>query len=1542
MKVKRICSILLCMVLTFSVFAVPISETASAAEIDTVASGETVQTTSNETTEEFIPPKREDEEGSPVRSGTCGTNARWEVYSSGNMYVYGSGAIQDYNSSMIVGIANSSIVETITIEEGITRIGNRCFYDFKRVRNCYLPNSIKSIGVSAFYGCTALYQISLPESITLIDSSAFRNTGLEEITIPSNIRTINYYSFAGCKFNSLIIPDSVTTIEEGAFSGCHVLKQIHIPDSVTTIGISAFANCYTLNNVVLPSRIRILNASTFENCRGLNNIQLNEGLVEIGERCFYSSECASMTKINIPSTVTKIGSNAFNTYKDNYYRALSSVHFLGSVPEADNTVFGDLSVTVYYSGSGWESIPSDWGGTNLNYKPYIEESSEITLKEHGTKGSGITYDLYTDGTLCVYGSGSIPNGAWSGKRDIVKVNIDNGITGIGEKAFNHCYSLEEINIPNSVTSIGRQALSGCSNLKEIILPESVTSIGYNAFGADYNMKYAYIPSSVTSIDADAFYLCYNLERIDFMANVGAIGYECFGFCESLKEFRVPEGVQNISERAFFSDTGIRSLILPETLTKLDKNSIAGLSRLEQLVIPKNVNTLDSCGIAGGCYSLHEIYCMGNKMTLPLTSYFYYTIYYPYDNSTWEGITDTDRIKYVPFDPELLDFDEEGEIVCKPTSGTLGDFDISKDSWSFANWSGSFAEYEESSSVFKEDYTYNPVCYDSVFGSEYRTLASVNARNYEGDEFKPFSSMMPDFGGNCFGMTVTAALFYSNKLDWSNYSMGRFSRVNDYYRELRLTDYDYGSLYATSGYRTPVSNLIETYQIWQLSDECVRIGLDLDNYFDEKKVEEDDYHTVYTEKHKSNGTYIKEVVDYIKQSDSPLIIGLQYLRRDEETKKSEGCGHAILAYGWEKEDWSKEDEDGWYKIYIYDPNSPYPSSEMSSYSSFNVATAYKTNPIYMEMNVKKNIWTYAPTYTDRIGFDKDGTITYHNYYEDDEVFNHRTYNIQYFDYFEVYDPLTAPINFNGTASSADFEKYKTRIMIPPDSYIKCIDSNGNVICEDINGHLFSVDPNIDYRRVESNLFETEITGGTYIIDIPYADFTIEYLSGADISILGQDNIINLRFTDQATIDVDMDENSVVIESAGDGNDADVQISSLREEGGFTSALSTGTLSEGSVVSMELTKDEVFKAEMTDSSGESSMDVYTHNETSNNTVFVETLTDDNDIDQQIVRPGELTLSQARLYGTNLTLDGSIGVNYFMELSDEVVNNDKTYIHFELPNGSTSDVPLSDAVVDTTTVEGKTLYVFKCKVAAKEMTDEITGQIIVPQDENSVPVTNSNESPDTPSQESDNSLRSRRYKYSVKRYADAVLENKDNRVDYTNAHDIVAAMLNYGAYAQDYFDHNMENPATDNRFNMSHIDGDYLAGYAHTESQGNDNVKFEGAKLQLVSETTLRMYFSIENVDPNDVTFTYKNESLEVREEGAYYSVSITGIAANELDEDCVITINDGEIEFDVIYSPFAYCYNAISRETSPTRTEELKDLMRALVIYNEEAKKYFSTV
>lgn len=156
-----------------------------------------------------------------------------------------------------------------------------------------------------------------------------------------------------------------------------------------------------------------------------------------------------------------------------------------------------------------------------------ETETESAAKpiERGSCGDNASFILDSDGVLTISGNGPMRNFAYDRKKDcilspwwekrtkIVRINIKEGITAIGEWAFSSCSGAISVSIPNSVTKIGDCAFNACTSLTSVIIPENVTNIGAVAFSACNNLEYVQIPDSVIRIKRFAFSGCARLTNV---------------------------------------------------------------------------------------------------------------------------------------------------------------------------------------------------------------------------------------------------------------------------------------------------------------------------------------------------------------------------------------------------------------------------------------------------------------------------------------------------------------------------------------------------------------------------------------------------------------------------------------------------------------------------------------------------------------------------------------------------------------------------------------------------------------------------------------------------------------------------------------------------------------------------------------------------------------------------------------------------------------------------------------------------------------------
>ena len=199
-----------------------------------------------------------------AHSGTCGDNATFQITGS-QMTVSGKGAIYDYDSYTDTPWYHyKNNITSLTIGEGITRVGKCSFDSFNELTSLSLPESLKSIGGYGFYG---LYYLT-------------------SVTLPSKLETLDY----------------------SAFSTCYALQSIVIPDSVTTMNETAFCNNTSLTSVTLSKNLKAIPTSAFNNTPMLKRVVIPQGVESIAHRAF---SYGGLEHITIPYSVTSIASTAF-------------------------------------------------------------------------------------------------------------------------------------------------------------------------------------------------------------------------------------------------------------------------------------------------------------------------------------------------------------------------------------------------------------------------------------------------------------------------------------------------------------------------------------------------------------------------------------------------------------------------------------------------------------------------------------------------------------------------------------------------------------------------------------------------------------------------------------------------------------------------------------------------------------------------------------------------------------------------------------------------------------------------------------------------------------------------------------------------------------------------------------------------------------------------------------------------------------------------------------------------------------------------------
>ena len=263
-------------------------------------------------------------------------------------------------------------VGTIEFEDDVTTFGDYAFYGCSSLTSVTIPNSLTSIGGSAFYRCSGLTSVTIPSGVTSIGGGAFQVcSSLTSVTIPNSVTSIGGSAFAGCSgLTSVTIPDSVTSIGGSAFNGCSGLTSITIPDSVTSIGSYAFqytpwwtsysaATNNQYGNILYINDIAYIDIS-----QSITECSFKNSTKNISQQAF--THCTSLTSVTIPNSVTSIGESAFQSC----FGLISVTIEATTPPTLGGSAFSEnasgrkiyvpsASVETYKAASGWSTYAAD-------------------------------------------------------------------------------------------------------------------------------------------------------------------------------------------------------------------------------------------------------------------------------------------------------------------------------------------------------------------------------------------------------------------------------------------------------------------------------------------------------------------------------------------------------------------------------------------------------------------------------------------------------------------------------------------------------------------------------------------------------------------------------------------------------------------------------------------------------------------------------------------------------------------------------------------------------------------------------------------------------------------------------------------------------------------------------------------------------------------------------------------------------------------------------------------------------------------------------
>lgn len=731
-------------------------------------------------------------------------------------------------------------IESITIPGGVQTIGDNAFDGFFNLKKVRIHDGVLEIGASAFEDCQMLTEVSLPSTLISIGDSAFSKSGLTHISLPSSITTWGDFIFSRCEsLKEVELPANLKNVPDSMFSNCSGLTDITLPEGLQTIGSSAFSDT-GLVRVDIPDTVTKMGSHAFFSCDNLETVDLPEKLQEIPDYAF--ARCSSLQKIEIPSGVTRIGEYAFRQCSQ-----LKSAVIPQSVVQVGDEPFAlcDNLADVYYGGT--EEAWNDLMRHDISYgsnSPFRPTNADKLTMHFNAEGEG------QDKPDTPPESAYIPAPVWNDAR----------YTASGTVQLDWTIPLSTIN--QKVTMDGVKVLrkSGNGNFSVVGTAKGNVTFGYSDTAAKYGETYTYALQGF------------------WQDQVGPISEERVVVCLGLEDrydIPTPELTAGRNE-----PNGIRiEWKLPEKLPAGIEEVTAGFN-----ILRKTEN---------GAYTKIR------TIEDPEADAFL-------DQTTTDGVTYTYTVQMF-IEDKTGGMDSTGRTVTrKAVSENYPNDEIG---WSVYNTMSNFGK--------DADYCIPKERFDEALGTKWSQQA-----------FNAIKSVLKA-GGYCYGLSVLAVAEYEGLVDLSSF-------FPDAVYTDKLSNFGLNAIEKTQDgkYKAVISDqkvieLIERAHVLQYAKEFQ----DCEVFAGQK-----DYHGL---------------IEYLKKDSSkPLIVGMS----------TSTSGHAVASYP----NMPPEDlGNGWYKVYLYDPNVPqigYKSQLYTLGMNGELSSAYSGGQSYLLLNtndtgVYGGIWQY---------------------------------------------------------------------------------------------------------------------------------------------------------------------------------------------------------------------------------------------------------------------------------------------------------------------------------------------------------------------------------------------------------------------------------------------------------------------------------------------------------------------------------------------------------------------------------------------------------
>lgn len=493
---------------------------------------------------------------------------------------------------------NASGIEEIVMPSTLSVIGDGAFYYALALRSVTFNEGLENICREAFYGCSSLKEIIIPDSVTSISRYSVTSAGstssnyytfayctsLERVVLGSNVTKIGKYTFYGYSSLKEIEWGGVTALYGYAFAACG-FEELTLPEQITSFNTYAFADNVNLKKVYYYSSVS--QNYLFANCTSLETVAIKTDQAFTFSSTTFSG-CTSLAAFYVDEN------NASFTVIDNFLVRTDTMEATAipgilltqevvTIPEGITTfpaVFqNDTALKTVYLPSTITSLPSSAFSNCSSLENVIFADncalSAISASAFNKCSSLKNIDLPDNITTI-----SSTAFQYSG---LISIELPIDLVTIGDRAFQSCLSLESVVFHDNVTTLGQQVFIYCSALKNVVLSNTLSSVNRGIFASCTSLETIELPDSLTVIGDSMFSGCSSLKYVKLPGEATSLGSSVFASCTSLETIDLPDTISSIGSLAF-SETAIESITIPASVTSINTTAFSKAYKLREFIV----------------------------------------------------------------------------------------------------------------------------------------------------------------------------------------------------------------------------------------------------------------------------------------------------------------------------------------------------------------------------------------------------------------------------------------------------------------------------------------------------------------------------------------------------------------------------------------------------------------------------------------------------------------------------------------------------------------------------------------------------------------------------------------------------------------------------------------------------------------------------------------------------------------------------------------------------------------------------------------------